>query len=217
MRGHRFHTQGFRGSMAIAAGRYEPTVSRFLNAELAGARVFFDIGANTGYFTRLALTVMPDDAIVVAFEPDKSWHSALMALDPRRVTVRTEAVGRADGTAALVSPRQGCSRLEDAVPARSPVAARSTTVVRSLDTLLRDGSVPVPDVLKVDVEGSELDVLEGAEHVLQNVRALAVECHSMPLFRDVLDRCLAAGFDEIRSTGGGDGVGPPTVFARRST
>jgi FkbM family methyltransferase len=160
--------------------------------------------------------VMPEDGIVVAFEPDKAWHKALLGLDPRRVILRAEAVGREDGTAALVSPRQGCSRLEDAVPAPSLSAARSTTVVRSLDGLLRDGAVPVPDVLKVDVEGSELDVLIGAQHALQNVRALVVECHSMPLFRDVLDRSIAAGFDRIRSTGGGDGVGPPTVFASRS-
>lgn len=215
-RGHRFAPQGVRGSLAIAVGRYEPAVTRFLREHLAGAHAFFDVGAHTGYFTRLALRAMPD-GVVVAFEPDTAWHDALRSLDGARVVLRTDAVGRADGTGTLVSAPGVCSRLEDAIPPTSaPTTDDNTTSVRSLDSLVEHDEVPAPDVMKIDIEGSEVRALEGAATTLRRLKALAVECHSMPLLRDVLDVTIAAGFDQIRSTSGGDGLGPPTVLACRA-
>lgn len=213
-RGHRFSTRGVRGSVAVALGRYEWPVVRFLRAHLAAANVFFDIGAHTGYFTRLALRTMPD-GLIVAFEPDDALHQELAGLGGR-VILRREGVGRADGAATLLSAPQRCSWLDGA---DSPPALRSPSrriTVRSVDSLLDEGAVPAPDVLKIDVEGSELDVLTGCERTIEHVRALAVECHSMPLFRDVLDQTIRVGFDQIQTTSGGDGVGPPTILASRS-
>ncbi|MFP5362081.1 MAG: FkbM family methyltransferase [Thermoleophilia bacterium] len=213
-RGHRCRRQGLRGSLAIAAGRYERPVTRFLHAHLEPARVFFDVGAHTGYFTRVALHAMRD-GVVVAFEPDRACHQALARLDPKHVLVRMEAVGRSDGTGTLVSAPGSCSRLDDAVPTGSSESTTAATRVRSLDGLLEDGEVSAPDVVKIDVEGSEVNVMLGAARTLSCVQALVVECHSMPLFRDALDQTIRAGFDRIRCTGGGDGVGPPTILASR--
>jgi FkbM family methyltransferase len=200
--------------MAIAVGRYEWTVTRFLRSHLGDARVFFDVGANTGYFTRLALSTMPQ-GVVVAFEPDAAWHAALMSLDRSRVVLRPEAIGQSDGTGTLVSAPGSCSRLDGALAIAGP-ATRTPTTVRSIDGMLEKHEIPAPDVLKIDVEGSELDVIIGAACTLDGVQAMAVECHSMPLFRDVLDRTIVAGFDRIQCTSGGDDLGPPTILASRT-
>lgn len=213
-RGHRFSAQGVRQSVVVAVGRYEWTVARFLRAHLCDARVFFDVGAHTGYFSRLALRTMLE-GLVVAFEPDIAWHGELQKLDRSRLVLRSEAIGETDGTGTLVSAPGALSRLTGAAVLAGP-ATKTATIVRSIDGLREEGAVPAPDVLKIDVEGSELGVIIGAERTLAGVRAMAVECHSMPLFRDVLDQTIIAGFDQIQCTGGGDELGPPTILASRN-
>lgn len=215
-RGHRFAPEGVRTTLALMAGRYERPVARFLQENLRTSGVFFDVGAHTGYFTRLALRVMPQDGRVVAFEPDRNCLRKLKAIgQAQRVTLRPEALGRVNASGTLVSRPGACSRLVDAMPLSNSGATQSTTEVRTLNDLLREGAVPQPDTMKVDVEGSEMAVLSGASDVLPGVRALVVESHSMPLLRDVLDFVLGSGFAWVRVTAGGDHLGPPTVLARR--
>jgi FkbM family methyltransferase len=70
-------------------------------------------------------------------------------------------------------------------------------VLTTLDRWLDDGPVDNVHVLKLDVQGAELDVLEGAERALRTVRLLEVEVElnpiydGQPLFGDV-DRFLRA-------------------------
>jgi len=198
------------------AGRYERPVARFLQENLRTSGVFFDVGAYTGYFTRIALRVMPQDGRVVAFEPDRNCQKKLKAIGhSQRVTLRVEAIGNVDDAGTLVSSPGVCSRLADAMPLSNRRGNASTIEVRTLDDLVRKGAVPQPDTMKIDVEGSEMAVLSGASDVLSGVQALAVESHSMPLLRDVLDFLLDSGYGWIRVTAGGDYLGPPTVLARR--
>jgi FkbM family methyltransferase len=215
-RGHWFAAGGVRSALALMAGRYERPVARFFQESLRTSEVFFDVGAHTGYFTRLALRVMPKDGRVVAFEPDRACFEKLKAVGhEQRVSLRLEAIGSMNTTGTLVSSRGACSRLVDAMPLPNGGDYASATEVRTLTDLVREGAVPQPDTMKVDVEGSEMDVLSGAVDILGEVQALAVECHSMPLLKDVLDFVLGSSFTWVRVTAGGDYFGPPTVLARR--
>ena len=157
----------------------------------------------------MALNVMPTEGTVVIFEPDRRCESALRGLAGERVAVRMHALGATDSHAELKT-RPGCCGM--LTTAQDPET--STVEVRTLDNLVRAGCVPVPEVMKVDVEGWELDVLAGATDALRRVNAIAVECHSMPHLRDVL-AVLVDRFDRVEVTAGGDDVGPPTVLARR--
>ena len=57
---------------------------------------------------------------------------------------------------------------------------------RSLDSLLRAGTISSPDVIKIDVEGAEEAVLNGARHILEMHKpSLFIEAHS----RDLAKRC----------------------------
>lgn len=216
-RGHRFDPAGLRTSARIALGRYEPAVDAFLREVLAEASVFVDVGAHTGYFSRVALRTMPAAGRIVAFEPDDEAREQLRAVgDAPRLEVRAEALGGADADGTLLVTPGSCSRLDTTAPQGSGASSQSVQV-RALDNLIAAGEFPAPDVLKIDVEGAETAVLAGATAALAAVRALVVECHSMPLLHEVLGVVLDAGFDLVRTTEGGDLLGPPTVLARRTT
>jgi FkbM family methyltransferase len=206
--------------LAIALGRYEREVVGFLSEILPSAQVFFDIGAYTGIYCRLARRLMNDTATIVAFEPDaRAQHRLMQALgaDPR-VIVRREAVGDDDGTATLSFQEGACSRIEGvAVPFPGLADSSQAIHVRSIDSLVRSGDLPAPDVVKVDVEGGELSVLRGMEETLATRKpAMAVECHSMVLLHDVLGVFLRHGYERIVVIKGGDHVGPPTVLAKQA-
>jgi hypothetical protein len=83
--------------------------------------------------------------------------------------------------------------------------------VRSLDSILEEGGLPDPDVVKIDVEGAEVAALNGMAMVFSRARpTLIIECHSMPLLHETVGILLKYGYG-VRVSRGGDYVGPVTV------
>lgn len=201
------------------AGRYEREQSAFLRDALTFASTFLDIGADQGHFVRLACRVMPVGAVVVAFEPDPARRSLLEQLAatqrPGRIRVRPEAIAEEDATTRFVVAAGIYGRL--AAIGLPPGARDEVNVevpVRSVDSLVLSGEIPPPDVVKIDTEGAELFVLAGMAQTLASQQpALMIECHSMPLLRDVLSVVLDSGYGVVRVTRGGDHLGPPSVLA----
>jgi FkbM family methyltransferase len=189
---------------------YEPEVTRFLRAHLRHASVFYDVGAANGQFSRLALRTM-NKGIVIAFEPNPA---AVPALERLAVQVVPVAVGAKDGDTTLELRPGAYARLAGTVARtafQTPASQTISVPMRALDSL----DLPHPDVVKIDVEGSELDVLEGGRRKLESTLALAVECHSVPLLRDVLAFVVECGYFPVSVTRGGDYIGPPAVLASR--
>jgi FkbM family methyltransferase len=123
---------------------------------------FVDIGANVGYFTLLAASLVGPTGSVDAFEPgqpalDRLRENVAMNALPQ-VRVRPLALSDAAGEALLTTGRDTENRLataDDAVTA--PVRAER------LDAVLDEGPYAMA---KADVEGAELRVLRGAERLL---------------------------------------------------
>lgn len=80
------------------------------------------------------------------------------------------------------------------------LAERITVPVEPLDALVDKHALPAPFVLKIDVEGAELDVLRGASGTLAHCDAVIVEASVMPRFEggaefaDVVCALQQAGF-----------------------
>ena len=55
---------------------------------------------------------------------------------------------------------------------------------KTLDTILKDKDFPLPDLIKIDAQGSELDILKGASNALSHARYLIVELQSVHYNRD---------------------------------
>lgn len=154
----------------------QPVLDAFATA-VDAEDVVWDVGANLGVF---ALVGAGQGADVVAVEPHPETASQLQANaasadTPGRVDGRMVALGREAGHSSLVVDRDEVGtqtpRLDDS--GRDGVDVMTMTG----DELL-DGEVPAPDVLKVDVEGAEMDVLVGMSHALESCRLVFVEAHS---------------------------------------
>lgn len=151
-------------------GVWEPETASFFLSWLRPGMTFVDAGAHVGYYTLLASNLVGAGGRVIAFEPHPVLGQVLRRNTERagcaNVTVSSLALGRASGTAELVlHPRGnfgGSSLRADGEPGRP----RAPVEVTTLDDYLERSGVSSVDVVKLDVEGAEPDVIEGARRTL---------------------------------------------------
>jgi FkbM family methyltransferase len=127
-----------------------------------------DIGANVGAYTLMFATWVGRRGRVFAFEPAPRAceglraHVRLNDLD-ERVTVLQTAIAASAGDAAFaVHPSGGASSL---APASVDRGTRISVATETVDNVCRTYGL-LPAVIKIDVEGAELDVLRGARNTL---------------------------------------------------
>lgn len=148
-------------------GSYEAEKQRlFADAVCAGA-VVYDIGANVGFYTLLAAKLVGEHGRVISFEPLPRnlellrRHVSLNRFE--NVQIVDAAVSRESGEASFDdSPGASMGALSD--------AGRLRVRLVSIDELLERGDTPAPDLIKIDVEGGEDAVLEGATEMLSSRR-----------------------------------------------
>lgn len=162
-----------------------------------------DVGANVGQFTAAAQGAWPR-AKVIAFEPLP--HAADALRRRKGVLVHQAAAGAEDGT--TVFHPHAYSLSSSMLPVRAelrsqPWAVESDPIevpVRRLDTVLAGEELRGPVLLKLDVQGLELSVLEGAEATLKRTDALVLEVafersyEGQPLFAEVNAALERAGW-----------------------
>ncbi|MBI4541914.1 MAG: FkbM family methyltransferase [Gemmatimonadetes bacterium] len=161
-----------------ALGTTEPLVQQALREHLRAGDVLYDIGANVGFFTVLGARLVGAGGAVYAFEPLAENANALrrnVELNGfRHVTVIEAAVSRASGEGSLVlADEPTWARL-----ASGGAGGRSGRTVRvplvAIDELIAQGRVSPPSLVKIDVEGVEVDVLRGMERTLRHHRPVVI-------------------------------------------
>ncbi len=187
-------------------GWYEPQETRILARVLAPGAVFVDVGANWGYFTLVAGGRVGAAGRVVALEPEPRLCASLasnVALNGlAMVTVRRTAAAAGTGQMAFAafdadSDNWGTSH---AVAGGGRGDFECATV--ALDDLLDGEGAGRVDLVKIDVEGGELDVLDGMRAGLAagRYRYALIECHPEALasrgasVAACLDRLRAAAY-----------------------
>jgi FkbM family methyltransferase len=158
---------------------YDTEVHEFYEALVRGPwppRVFYDVGASYGLHS---LKLLAHGVRVVSFEPNPACHAFLATCCGRNhleMDLRAVAVGAGGGSVTLRVPR-GRSWLGTTA---APVAERWGRQVEvethrvpqvTLDQVAQAGQL-VPDLIKIDTEGSELAVLAGARAILEHARPL---------------------------------------------
>jgi FkbM family methyltransferase len=147
--------------------------------------VIVDVGANEGQFARALLAIAPK-ASIHAFEPEPATAARLRQLfaGDRRVSVHEQAIAGSAGTATLhTTANTVFSSLHTPLPSLSDHYPRGTepTGVVTVETAALDSVVSGPvAVLKIDVQGAELEVLAGASGVLQQTTAVLLEISFAP-------------------------------------
>jgi FkbM family methyltransferase len=151
-------------------GDAENAVQRILEGRLRPGMVFYDLGANIGFFTLLAARLVGMEGRVFSFEPDPAVAARLRRNIERNqfsnVTVMEAGVWSSTGNVEFVSadsssPDRGVGKF---VLAENGVSGTPTPGV-ALDDFAQ--SAPPPNAIKCDVEGAEIQVLHGAERLLR--------------------------------------------------
>jgi len=163
----RHHTD----QIILRTGEYETEVSAALSESLGPNEVFWDIGANTGYHSVLIKSLIPSTQ-VVSFEPNPEVF--LRLIENQRINGFGDrslpiALGAEIGVQRLHVVDNGNSGLTTLKPS-SHINYDSQLDILTLtgDFAVENFLVPFPDAIKIDVEGSELDVLKGMPGILQN-------------------------------------------------
>lgn len=157
-------------------GCIEPDLTAAVLRHLQPGMTFVDVGAHYGYYATLASPLVGASGVVVAFEPSRPLFPLLARNTGHHGNVKLAhtAVGATDGTVMMrdFGPRHSALntiKAEARVPPgeRDQLRARSYDVqcIRLDDYVTRYGLRP--DFVKIDAEGSELDVLRGMERTLR--------------------------------------------------
>ena len=149
----------------FVCGDYEVPVQKAVASLLREGDVFYDIGANVGFFSVLAGRLVGQAGAVFAFEPVPA-NASTVERNARlnrlgNIEVLRVAVSHHTGKSELfLAHYAGGAALKSAgVP---PDLAGSIVVdTSSIDDLVEHRRIRPPDVVKIDVEGAEKDVLQG--------------------------------------------------------
>jgi FkbM family methyltransferase len=150
-----------------------------------------DVGANRGQFAAMARRLFPASQIY-SFEPlsrpAATFTKALGKDD--RVRLFNVAIGPTSGPAPIyVTTRDDSSSLLKPATTQHDIFGIETEhideiAVRRLSQCLKKEDLQAPALLKIDVQGGELNVLEGAVELIDSFDAIYVECSYLPLYEN---------------------------------
>ena len=161
-----------------AVDQYEPDVRAALLHFLKPGGTFVDCGANIGYFSVMAQQIVGSAGRVVAIEANPATFCLLERnLDANGAAEAINcAVAAHTADAELFVPREGdvysCLRTGGLVDGNDAQAIRVPG--RTLDEIVMSLRLTRLDLLKLDVEGGELDILRSASRVLRDLRPVIV-------------------------------------------
>jgi FkbM family methyltransferase len=184
--GHAFSITGSEsdtggvGELERSGGLYQPDLATLLKARLAADAIVADVGANIGIVSALLSGLCPKGH-VYAFEPVAENYAHLAANVAanalENVTVQQVALFDIDGEIEV--------EYDPGYPGGSHVGEGGTAVpALRFDTWAHHQSLDRLDLVKIDVEGAELAVLDGAAETLRRFRPIVViECNPVTLAR----------------------------------
>lgn len=169
-------------------GYFQPEVEDVILQHMREGDTFVDVGANTGLFTLAARQRVGPNGRVVAIEPEPRARAMLernIALNGYggEITTLACAISRSSGTIPFEVAKQLGHSTALVRYAGIETAENITVESLTLDTALEAVEVRPEDValVKVDVEGLEVDVLEGAQRVLVGDAAMIIEVNQHTL------------------------------------
>ncbi len=143
-------------------------------------REVIDIGANKGKWSRRIKLVFPE-ARITLIEPQREMKSYLDAFCRKHSHCHWIEAGCGDQTGSAeftVVPDTVSSsfQISEEIAKKNNWERRSVPVV-TVDQLVADGTCAVPDILKIDAEGFEHQILQGAKSVLGKTELVFLEAH----------------------------------------
>jgi FkbM family methyltransferase len=166
------------GHTVARTGSYEPEVSAKLREVLPSGGTFVDIGANIGWFSLLAASLVGPTGRVIAVEPNPR-NVALLRQSAKdngfdNIDIVAVALGERPGAAALETDGSNGRLIPIDGPPLQAVEASFVVATFPLDTVLNEVGATRVDVVKIDVEGAEPLVIRGATRTISESRPLLI-------------------------------------------
>ena len=163
----------------LTRGSYEPQEIRFFRSMLKPGDTALDIGANFGLYTILAAKQVGREGRVLAFEPNPNslryLRLNILLNRQSRIEVVPVALSNEEGETEFICVSQGAYsalKVGETPGTTSAIRVRQTT----LDAIAAAESLYLVDVVKMDVEGAELLVLQGGEEFFSRIPRPLVMC-----------------------------------------
>ena len=198
--GLQFNTTG--GVLRYGLGLAEEAVQEALAVHLKPGDVFYDVGANIGFLTLIGAKLVGATGRVVAFEPVPETVELLRQNAARNgfahVDTVAAAAGATPGKARLILEHASQMAHLATVPG---MAGGVSTAEIEVEVLTLDGYIceggPAPDVVKIDVEGAEMDVLAGMSKTISE-RHPTIICEIHGTLEPVTEILTGHGYDVRR-------------------
>jgi len=183
-------------AIACLTRNYEVPLLRFITGQLRTGDTFIDVGAHVGLVSLCVAAARPDVS-VHAFEPDPRSAQSLrdnLALNPSiAVELNEAALGPELGLARLIASPDPLNRaLSRVVMGRHEAPDDSLVPMLALDDYLDELGVERVGVVKLDVEGFEASVIEGAARAIEDGR---IGCVVAEVYEPWLERYGSSGHD----------------------
>jgi FkbM family methyltransferase len=159
------------GTHGCWLGTYELRKLELFAGTIQEGMTVFDIGAHAGYYSLIASRALGRAGHVVAFEPLERNPIHLRRHVPLNHASNVKVLN------VVVTNRRGVARFDPGTEGfMGKLAPEGTVEVRTvaLDDLVAAGSVPSPNVMKLDIEGEESNALLGAASLLRDARPTGV-------------------------------------------
>ena len=165
---------GWIGANILIRGSYEPGTTYVFKQVLKEGMVAIDVGAHMGLYTLFASKLVGENGIVLAVEPSEREFCRLKAnLELNHVTnvrlIRVAVSNRRSEAVLLIASEEhsGHNTLGDFAYDSTRLEGKQLVRTGRLDDIVQQEGLSRIDVIKMDIEGSELFALEGASNTLK--------------------------------------------------
>jgi len=132
--------------------------------------VLYDVGANIGFFTVIASKIVEKSGHVYAFEPvEENVNTIIKNINLNKfsnITVIGKAISKFVGKGELHLTEHPGGHTLSSVGMPHNAVDTVTIDIDTIDNLIENKKIDPPDIVKIDVEGAEIDVLQGMKRTL---------------------------------------------------
>lgn len=194
------------GYRLMKDGVYEEEIVEIMREKLVPGGVFYDVGANEGYFTCVAGKIVGPTGLVVSVEPQSRLFTVVekntQLNDLTNVNIVRTAVGKSEGSGEMfLSPdiNTGSSGMMQVSKYRRSV---ETVQITTLDKLTEKLGTAKIDLMKIDIESFEWEAVLGSKKLFQSqsVKNIVIEIHNQELARrgkcagDIAEFLMSCGY-----------------------